>query len=92
MSKKPPVAPSAKNQRGFAAITPLPAWPAPKTCTGFAVSMYIARSTRIATSETMLAETSVASRPRTLSTGMVRRDSAAIVYGSVIGAAGAGRR
>ena len=47
MSKNPPVAPSARNQRGFAAVTPLPAWPAPKTCAGFAVSMYIARSTRI---------------------------------------------
>ena len=76
MSKNPPVAPSARNQRGFAAVTPLPAWPAPKTCPGFAVSMYIARSTRIGTSETMRAETSVAARPGTASTGMVRRDSA----------------
>ena len=84
MSKNPPVAPSARNQRGRGGHAAA-GMAGPEDLPGFTVSMYIDRSTRIGTSDTMRAETSVAARPGRRRPAMVRRDSAATVYDTVIG-------
>src|SRR5581483_10049834 len=77
VSKKLPVAPSAKNQCALAAVTPALSWP-PRNASP-SVLKYIARSTMMGTPlrDRMLAETSVSERPGSLSTQIVRRECAA---------------
>jgi hypothetical protein len=59
-SKKPPVAPSARNHSSAGAVTAEAAWPA---VNGTSVSRYIARSTAMSSVEAMAAETSPVARP-----------------------------
>ena len=67
MSKKPPVAPSAKNQSSDGLVTPALSWPAANVP---AADEYIARSTMIGTPFRLAitAETSVAASPGCSST------------------------
>ena len=67
MSKKPPVAPSAKNQSSDGLVTPALSWPAAKVP---AADEYIARSTMIGTPLRLVstAETSMAPSPGCWST------------------------
>ena len=76
MSKKSPVAPSARNQLVAAAVTPALAWPAANTWPP--TLRYIARSTKIGCVAVIAADTSVsASSGACLLTGKVMRECGA---------------
>jgi hypothetical protein len=70
-SKNDPVEPSAMNHCSAGAVMPALAVPPANVCPPDV--MYIARSAKIGWSTSMRAETSVASRPGSWSTYMVRR-------------------
>src|SRR3954463_12420279 len=72
VSKKLPVAPSAKNQSSDGLVTPALSWPAAKVP---AADEYIARPTMIGTALRLVspADTSVAASPGSSSTWMVTR-------------------
>ena len=76
-SKYGPVAPSARNQLVFGAVTAALSWPAAKPRPGR--FRYIARSTMIGWSLVRAADTSVLARPGSVLTQMLAREAAATV-------------
>src|SRR5581483_10115525 len=92
MSKKLPVAPSAKNQCPEGCVTPALSCPPANGSSGR--EKYIARSAMIGTlfNDVITAETSVAERPGSSSTEIVRRECAETAYVNTIGGCGAGSK